>query len=354
MTALLITSLNGRAQLTLPNGSQKASVSQRIGITDICISYSRPAVNEREIWGKLVPYGMNNLGFGTAVSSPWRAGADENTVASFSHDVTVEGQPLSAGEYGLHMIIEEGDKATVIFSRNHTAWGSYFYDPAEDALRVSVETREIPHTEELTYLFTETTPASTLASLNWEKKQVPFRIGVEVSKIVLADIRQKLQGSAGFSRETWEQAAAFSMNNGGDAGEAMGWVDQAREGPFIGKVTYGNTVLKMQLLLKTDKKKEALDLVEEAAAMADTNELNNLGYTLLNIGEHDLAIKYFKINVKNNPTDPNVYDSLGEAYKTVGDTKNAVKNLRMSLSLNPPPGVKANSEKLLKEMGVTL
>lgn len=159
---------------------------------------------------------MNNLGFGTAITSPWRDGAAENTVASFSHDVTIEGQPLAAGKYGLHMSINEGDKATVIFSRNHTAWGSYFYDPAEDALRVDVDTREIPHMELLTYLFTEINPNSTLASLNWEKKQVPFRIELDVSKIVLADIRKKLQGEPGFLRETWEQAAAFAMNNRGD------------------------------------------------------------------------------------------------------------------------------------------
>lgn len=134
----------------------------------------------------------------------------------------------------------------------------------------------------------------------------------------------------------------------------MSWINQAREGPYIGKVTFNNTSLKMQVLIKMNKKEEALALVEEAAAMADKNQLNNLGYTLLNMGEHQLAIKYFKINVKNNPTDANVYDSLGEAYKTTGDTRNAVKNLKMSLYFNPPPGVKANSEKLLKEMGVSI
>ncbi|MGI9545786.1 MAG: DUF2911 domain-containing protein, partial [Flavobacteriaceae bacterium] len=82
------------AQLDLPRGSQKAKVSQRIGITDVTIIYSRPSVNEREIWGALVPYGMNNLGFGTAEESPWRAGANENTIIKFNNDVTVEGQAL--------------------------------------------------------------------------------------------------------------------------------------------------------------------------------------------------------------------------------------------------------------------
>jgi tetratricopeptide (TPR) repeat protein len=294
---------------------------------------------------------MNNLGFGTAEESPWRAGADENTVIKFTDDVKIEGQPLAAGKYGLHMVIHEDNKATIIFSKNNNAWGSYFYDPADDALRVDVETSEIPHTELLTFLFDEVDATSTTAALYWEKKRIPVKVEVDVTNVVLADIREKLQDSPGFNRQTWEQAAAFALSNGGDLDEAMGWVDAAREGQFFSEKTFNNTAIKMQLLLKMDKKDEALAMVEEAASMANTNQLNNMGYQLLNMGEHDLALKYFKQNVKNNPENANVYDSLGEAYKTIGDKKNAIKNLRKSLSLNPPPGVKANSEKLLKELG---
>lgn len=329
-----------------------AKVTQRIGSSDVTIIYSRPSVKEREIWGKLVPYGMNNLGFGTATESPWRAGANENTVIKFTDDVTIQGQPLKAGKYGLHMIVAEDNKATIVFSKNHGAWGSYFYDPSEDVLRVDVETTEIPHTELLTYLFDEVDKNSATAALYWEKKRIPIKVEVDVTNIVLADVRNKLQDSPGFNRQTWEQAANFAMNNGGDMEEAMGWIDSAREGQFFSQKTFGNTAIKMQLLLKMDKKDEAMTMVEEAAGMANMNQLNGLGYRLLNMGEHDKALKYFKLNVKNNPTNANVYDSLGEAYKTVGDKKNAIKNLKKSLSLNPPPGVKANSEKLLKELGV--
>ena len=90
--AILLFSTSLFAQLNTPRGSQRATVKQTIGITSIAINYSRPSVKGREIWGKLVPYGMNNLGFGTAKKSPWRAGADENTIIKFSDDVTVEGQ----------------------------------------------------------------------------------------------------------------------------------------------------------------------------------------------------------------------------------------------------------------------
>ena len=172
-----------QAQLQLPRASQMASVSQQVGISHVKITYSRPAVAEREIWGSLVPYGMNNLGFGTAAESPWRAGANENTVFKVDQDAMVEGQPLPAGTYGLHMIIHEDDKATIIFSKNSGAWGSYFYDPAEDALRVDVSSREAPHAEQLTYLLSEVTPTSVVASLRWGTKEIPFTVSFDTPEI---------------------------------------------------------------------------------------------------------------------------------------------------------------------------
>ena len=107
--ATILLSIDLNAQLNLPRGSQKASVSQTVGTSKIHIKYSRPSVNDREVWGNLVPYGMNNLGFGTATESPWRAGANENTIIKFSDDVKIEGQAISAGKYGLHIIVNEDD-----------------------------------------------------------------------------------------------------------------------------------------------------------------------------------------------------------------------------------------------------
>jgi hypothetical protein len=117
----ILFSFNVTAQLKTPNGSQKAKVSQRVGITDITIKYSRPSVNGREIWGKLVPFGYNNLGFGTATEAPWRAGADENTTITFSHDVKVEGKPVKAGTYGFHVALSAEGKATIILSNDSTS-----------------------------------------------------------------------------------------------------------------------------------------------------------------------------------------------------------------------------------------
>jgi len=342
------------AQLDLPQGSQRATVSQTVGISDININYSRPSVKGREIWGKLVPYGMNNLGFGTAKESPWRAGANESTTISFSDDMSIEGKQIEAGTYALFMVVHENDNVDIILSKNSTAWGSYFYNPEDDVLKVTVKANKTKHTELLTFDFIAVDKTSATAALQWGEKEIPFKVEVPVSEIVLNDIRHQLEGSAGFSNTSWVQAANYSLNNDGDLNEALVWVDGSLSGNFYSQVNYNNLMTKSRILQKMGKTEESLKIVDEAASMANKNQLNALGYQMLNQKENDLAIKFFKINVKNNPTDANVYDSLGEGYKTIGDNKKAIKNLKKSLSLNPSPNVKANSEKLLKEMGVVI
>src|SRR5262245_54751129 len=113
------------APLKAPEASPAASVTQTVGLTEMKITYHRPAVNGRKIWGGLVPYG-----------DVWRAGANENTTLSFSSAVKVAGKPLRAGTYGLHMIPTAKDW-TIIFSNQAAAWGSFSYDPKEDALRIT-------------------------------------------------------------------------------------------------------------------------------------------------------------------------------------------------------------------------
>ena len=351
LVALFFTASVTQAQINTPRGSQHATVSQRVGTSDITVNYSRPSVKGREIWGKLVPYGMNNLGFGTATTSPWRAGADENTTISFSHDAKIEGKDIKAGTYGLHIEVMEGNQATIIFSHDINSWGSYFYDANNDALRVDITTNTVPHKELLSYEFNTLTPTSAIASLVWEKKEFPFTVEFDVTKIVLDEFRDKSKGQLGFGRQNWEQAATYALNNGGDLNEALGWIDGAISGNFYSQKTFNNLAIKGQILNKMGKTAEYTALMDEAAGMANMAQLNNLGYQMMNAKEYDTALKYFKLNVKNNPTDANVHDSLGECYKTMGDKKNAIKHLKKSLSLNPPANVKANSEKLLAELG---
>src|SRR5579872_3752020 len=147
--------------MTLPpsGNNQKASVTQFIGPVRVTVDYSSPAVHgpngqdrRGQIWGKLVPYGLTNLGFGNNKPNPWRAGANENTIFAVSNDVLIEGKPLHAGRYGLHMIPGQ-DEWTVILSKNTNAWGSFFYEESEDALRVQVKPHKHDYQEYLTYEF---------------------------------------------------------------------------------------------------------------------------------------------------------------------------------------------------------
>src|SRR6185503_10236659 len=160
----------------------KASVSQWIGPVKVTVDYSSPDVHgptgedrAGKIWGGLVPYGLHDLGFNDCKQCPWRAGANQNTVFSVSHDVLVEGQPLKAGNYGLFMIAGQTDW-TIIFSNNSTSWGAYTYDPAEDALRVTVKPSECEYHEWLTYEFTDRQTDHATVALKWERLQVPIKI----------------------------------------------------------------------------------------------------------------------------------------------------------------------------------
>src|SRR6202035_5059384 len=152
--------------LDLPLQSQHAVIMQRIGITDITVNYHRPLANGRQIWGKLVPYGQ-----------VWRAGANENTTVTFTDPITIEGQPLDKGTYGLHMIPGE-NQWTVIFSKMSTAWGSFSYKQDEDALRITVKPQATELHDALAYDFDELTPDSAVGTLRWDKVGVPFKVAV--------------------------------------------------------------------------------------------------------------------------------------------------------------------------------
>ena len=186
--------------LDLPRDCQHATVIQRVGITDIIINYHRPMAKGRQIWGKLVPYG-----------EVWRAGANENTTITFIDDVTIEGLPLAKGVYGLYMIPNENEW-TVIFSKIHTDWGSYTYDPAHDALRVKVRPQPCEMREALDYEFDDVTPDSTTATMRWEKRAVSFKINLNVHDIVRASLPLQLHGGVQYSWNGWDDAANYLLS----------------------------------------------------------------------------------------------------------------------------------------------
>ncbi len=347
---VLFSLFHSHAQINTPRGSQMATVSQTVGTSTIEITYSRPSVNGREIWGQLVPYGLNNLGFGTSTAAPWRAGANENTTITFSDDVTVEGIDVPAGTYAVFFNVHEGNTAHLILSKKHTAWGSFFYEADDDVVNVEINTTTVPHTELLTFGFPEVTATSATAALMWEKRSFPFTIAVPVTDIVLTDIRNSLENQPGFNRQTWEQAAAFSANNGGDLEEALGWIDAAIAGQFFSQKTFANLQIKAGILNQMGKQQEALALMDENMDVGTIIEVHQYGRQLIANGLMDKAMEVFEYNAQKNKDTWPVHYGMARGLSAKGDYKNALKHLEKALANAPNEASKgrvaANIEKL--------
>jgi tetratricopeptide (TPR) repeat protein len=336
--ALVLATSSAGAQpaMPVPQPSPAASVSQTIGLTHITITYHRPGVKSRQIWGALVPYG-----------DVWRAGANENTTIAFTDPVKIEGNDLPAGTYGLHMIPTK-DSWTIIFSKNATSWGSFFYDQKEDALRVTVKPENAEFQEWLGYTFTDLGPHAVTANLRWEKLRVPFRIDIDVNAVVLNHARSEyLRGPAGFTWQGFSQAAAYCLQNDVDVTDGLAWIDRS-----IGmNENFNNVAIKSGLLDKTGKTKEAEEARKRALELATTEaQVNQLGYQYMGFGNLKAAVAVFKKNVADHPDSWNVYDSLGEAQANAGDAKLARENYTKALSMVKDEGNKKRITGVLEQL----
>jgi hypothetical protein len=306
------------AQLRTPQTSPKASVSQTIGITDIGISYHRPGVNNRKIWGNLVPY--NQI---------WRVGANENTTISFSTPVKIEGNDLPAGTYGFHAIPGE-QEWTIIFNKVSNAWGSYFYDQKDDALRIKVKPETEDMAERLFFSFRNLTTNSVLVVMNWEKLKVGFTVSVDVPNTVVAGFREELRGNSWWNWQTVMSAANYCFRNKVNSDEAMKWIDRS----ISLNENFNNLSLKAQMVEAAGHKAEADKILEKAVTMAvSEGDVNALGRLYVNQKKFKEAIEAFKRNVKDHPNSWSSYDRLADAYEQSGDKKSAIENYQKALKL---------------------
>jgi len=280
------------AQIPVPRPSQKASVMQRIGPTDITITYSRPGVKGRKIWGDPLPEQAEKVkGEATldnqnerpkdAVIVPyghiWRAGANEATMFEVNSDVLINGQKLAAGSYSLHTIPSK-DEWTIVFNGTANQWGSFNYDPAKDTLRVKAKPQALAENEEwLRYTIDPVGEDSAQVNIRWEKISVPFTVKIpDVPAATLARLKAVVGEAKADDWRTPLQAGNYLLNNkdATDDAQGMAWLEQS----IKVKETFGNLSAKANALYKAGKKDEAFAVAEQAIQRGKADKVDTTNF----------------------------------------------------------------------------
>jgi hypothetical protein len=301
-----------RADLDLPDVSQFAVNKQRVGLTDVTITYHRPLVNGRKIWGGLVPLG-----------EVWRAGANQNTTIEFSDPVSVEGKPLEKGIYGLHMI-PTADSWTVIFSKMSSAWGSYTYKKEEDALRVEVKPRPTEMEEALEYEFEELKPDSATVTMKWEKVAVPFKIAINDAESTVANIRNQMRGRAQYEWEAPNQAGQFCLNKKTNLDEALKWVDLSIQN----EERFENLTTKADLLKAMNKPDDAKKVWDQAIAKTTPPQLYSYARRLKSENKDAEAMEILKDVAKRYPATVFAHLANARIKSAAGDFAGAAEDAK--------------------------
>lgn len=340
------------AQLTTlaSGGNKKASVSERTGLTDITVRYDRPGVKGRDgqIWGKLVPVGFVDLGFGSSKASPWRAGANENTTIEFSTDVKIEGEPLTAGKYGF-FVAYDPNECTLIFSKNTSSWGSFYYDDKEDALRIKVKPVATDKSVEwLKYEFINETENTATIALEWEKLMIPFKVETDYVNAQLASFRRELRSQTGFTWQPWNQAAQWCLQRNVNLDEALLWSDSASSQNFGGGQSFQAWSTKAQILDKLNRGREADSIMKKSLPLASMQEMHLYARSLLALKKNKEAFDIFKMNYDKYPNVFTTNVGMTRAYSGIGNYKKALEFAQKASAQVPDPVNKANLDKMIK------
>lgn len=326
--ALLCCSLPAQTLLTLPEDSPRAVCAQRIGMTDVTIVYHRPAVKGRKVWDGLVPYGQ-----------VWRAGANENTTIEFSGPVSIEGQPLAKGIYGLHMIPGQTEW-TIAFSKQAGAWGSFSYDPKEDALRVTVKPQDAAFQEALSYDFGDLKFDSAVARMRWEKVAVPFQVSV-TKEAMIDNLRSQLRGGVQYNWIGYFEAAEFARQTNANLEQGLEWANASIQN----EERFENLMNKARLLEALNRTADATKSRERALEVANPLQLYQYGRTLLiqNKKPED-AFAVFRTVVKRAPESLAGHIAQARLYSSEANFDGAIKEIKAAQSL---PGISEAQVKAL-------
>ena len=255
--ALLLSSTQVSAQLSMPAPSPLGTVTQRVGLTDMTVKYSRPSVKGRKIFGEVVGYGKG-----------WRTGANQSTIISFNDNVTVEGTKVPAGEYALYTIPNENEW-TIILNKNTKAGGNIQdYKDAEDVARFKVKPAKTEdRTETFTINFADVTPSTANVELLWEKTSVKFKVISEVESKVMAQIQEKvINGGADVSPDMYAAAAAYYNDTNKDPKQALEWIKKAN----AKDAKFWNLHTQAKLEAKNKDYKNAIKSAEKSKELATT------------------------------------------------------------------------------------
>jgi tetratricopeptide (TPR) repeat protein len=351
---LFFVNVFAQSSLTRPadGGNKPAMVGERIGLTDVTIHYNRPGVKGREgkIWGDLIHTGFSDLGFGSSRSAPWRAGANENTTIEFSTDVMIEGKSLPAGKYGFFIAYDQSEP-TLIFSKDANAWGSFFYDEKQDALRVKVKPQSLDRSVEwMKFEFMNETENSAVIALQWEKLSIPFKVETDLEKTQLEVFREELKTDKGFNWQAWDAAAQWSLQHNVNLQQALQWADTASGRTFGGNNFFRPQATKAQILAKLGRGKEADDVMKAALPLANMQDLHLYGRTLLQQKKNKEAVEIFRMNYKKYPGEFTTMMGMTRGLSANGEYKEALKYAKLALAVAPNQQNKTFVEQAIKKL----
>ncbi len=346
-----------------PSGdNNKCIVTQYIGsVVQVTVSYSSPNVHAPDgtdrtgkIWGTSVAhYGLVKQGFGLDNPAPWRAGANESTTIEFSNDVNIDGHPLAAGKYGLFLKLSEEGPWTWIFSKNSTAWGSFFYDEKDDVLHVETQPVDHPYTEWLSYNFTDRETDHATLELQWELKSIPMHITVpNIKDVYISQLEKEFQGSLSFVAANFTKAAQWLLQENYNMPKALEWVNRGIETPFFGRTNFDALTTKAQILMKMNKGEEALSAIDQAMHMpdADAGQIHQLGRSLIGIGQKEEALKVFTANYEMNKAAWPTNVGMARGLSALGRYDEALTYATAALAEAPDEMNKANLAKMIEKL----
>lgn len=257
---LIATAQTAFHTLNMPSASPHVIEKQTLGITQIEVDYSSPALRNRDVWKNpnVIPQKGNPY--------PWRVGANMNTTISFNTEVTIEGQALNAGKYGFHIIPEDEDNFTLLFAHANDLWGSYYLDIEKDVtLKVPVKATECPKSEQLDFEFLNRNNDSLDIALEWGTKKIAFTVSVDLNTTVVDNFRKELRGINTYRWEAWNDAANWCLQNKTNLEEALTWAERSvigGYGGFAANKNLTNLTTKLRIENELDLKEAAQKTIE--------------------------------------------------------------------------------------------